>query len=480
LLITRFSPEHGSGTMIPLMRLVLITGLVSVILITSCLFGQNIVQEQDLSPVSPAPTMVVLATSAWPLALEADARTGAIPGQGGVAADATTRQLAEVSEKLQHLLALGRPKGLAKWIAGVGENKKYRIGYTPLGDRILAEGIAARQIARNDAQSLSDSSLNAALNGILEQDVATIINARFANLTGLKVPEDKAALEKHIKQQNDKAQKVLAPLRQAPPTLFLTPIRVPSKDLSAFNWTLPGYSANSTGIVTAVQNQDQFNNCQPGSCWAFATVGAFEAAYAKANGVFIGASEQYLLNCAQPVLSRNSDPILAGQPWSCAGGWWAFPMLSASDVSDPGLPRRVDLPFTGVPAGCPTINKPYQATTWGYVTNGLNIPTNDQLKDALCTYGPLTVAIFGETTWIFNEGDVISDQPNDTTNPKVNHAVVLVGWDDVKSAWIIKNSWGTGYGIPANGVGTGFLYIAYNSNNLGYSAAYVVAAAPAN
>ena len=124
--------------------------------------------------------------------------------------------------------------------------------------------------------------------------------------------------------------------------------------------------------------------------------------------------------------------------------------------------------------------------TWGYVTDGLSIPTNDQLKGALCEYGPLTVAIFGDGAWIFNQGDVINDIPNQTTSPSVNHAVVLVGWDDTvpvtgtltKGAWIIKNSWGTGYGIKANGVGTGFLYIAYNTNNLGYSAAFVVAAPP--
>ena len=67
---------------------------------------------------------------------------------------------------------------------------------------------------------------------------------------------------------------------------------------------------------------------------------------------------------------------------------------------------------------------------------------------------------------------MIHDQPNDATDPSVNHAVVLVGWDDSKGAWIIKNSWGTGYGIQESG----FLYIAYQHQNLGYSAAYVVAA----
>ena len=470
--------------MIRLLRLMLITGSVAVVLITTSLFGQDAGQEQDLSPAPPAPIKVVLSTPAPPLAPEPAATTSAAQGQGGDAADATAQKLAEVSKKVQRTLALGRPPGLAQWIANLSQKKKYRIGYTKLAERILARGIAARQIAKNDPQSLSDSSLNAALNGLTDQDITAIFNERFASLTGFKVPDDKQALLAHIKKQNAQARKVLA---LAPRTLALSPTNVPTKDMTAFNWTQPGFSAKSTGIVTAVQDQNKFNNCQPGSCWAFATVGAFEAAYAKANGVLIGASEQYLLDCAQPVLSQSSDPLLAGQAWTCAGGWWAFPMLS-SDVSDPGLPLRVNLPFTGNPDPCPAVNKPYQALTWGFVTDELSIPTNDQLKGALCEYGPLAVAIFGEQAWINNEGDVINDIPNQTTNPSVNHAVVLVGWDDTlpvpgtpttTGAWIIKNSWGTGYGIQANGVGTGFLYIAYNANNLGYSAAFVVAA-PSN
>ena len=435
---------------------------------------------------APASTEVVLATPASPLAPGPAATTSAPQGEAGAASDATTQKIAEVSKKVQQSLALGRPRGLTQWIANLSQKKKYRIGYTKLAERILAEGVATRQVAKaaatrgfNDPQTLSASSLNAALDSLADEDVTTIINERFANLTGLKVPEDKQGLLEHIKKQNAQAQRVLSTRRQAPRTLALAPMNVPTKDMTAFNWTQPGFSANSTGIVTAVQDQNKFNNCKPGSCWAFATVGAFEAAYAKANGVLIGASEQYLLSCAQPVLSQSSDPILRVQPWTCAGGWWAFPMLSSSDVTNPGLPLRVNLPFTGNPDPCPAnVDKPYQANTWGYVTDGLSIPTNDVLKAALCEHGPLAVAIFADPAWFFNEGDVINDSANQVTNPQVNHAVVLVGWDNNKGAWMIKNSWGTGFGIQVNGIGTGFLYIAYNTSNLGFSAAFVVAAPP--
>jgi C1A family cysteine protease len=112
------------------------------------------------------------------------------------------------------------------------------------------------------------------------------------------------------------------------------------------------------------------------------------------------------------------------------------------------------------------------------VAGSAAIPSNDDLKDALCQYGPLVVAIFGDTAWHANQGDVITDTASgfkdNTGSLAVNHAVVLVGWDDSQNnnngAWIIKNSWGTGYGIQDSG----FLYIGYNYQNLGYSAAYVV------
>ncbi len=61
---------------------------------------------------------------------------------------------------------------------------------------------------------------------------------------------------------------------------------------------------------------------------------------------------------------------------------------------------------------------------------------------------------------------------------KVNHGVTLVGWDDNKSAWLIKNSWGTGWGSTCDyGTERGYMWISYNSNSIGYAAAWVKAKA---
>ena len=58
---------------------------------------------------------------------------------------------------------------------------------------------------------------------------------------------------------------------------------------------------------------------------------------------------------------------------------------------------------------------------------------------------------------------------NEGSNAEVNHGVTLVGWDDSKQAWRIKNSWGPGWGE------SGYMWIAYNTNKIGYGASWVQA-----
>jgi len=69
---------------------------------------------------------------------------------------------------------------------------------------------------------------------------------------------------------------------------------------------------------------------------------------------------------------------------------------------------------------------------------------------------------------VFNERNL------GTPNAPVNHAVTLIGWDEDKHAWLIKNSWGQGWGEPAgSGTQRGYMWISYDSNNIGYGAAWV-------
>ena len=204
-----------------------------------------------------------------------------------------------------------------------------------------------------------------------------------------------------------------------------------------FNWA--DYDA-----VTGVRDQ---RNC--GSCWAFGTHGAFESSFAILNKTKIDSSEQNTLDCSG-----------AGD---CGGGWWAYQYLI-----DVGSAKESDYPYVAVKGTCKSgVDRPYKAVAWGYVNSTHEIPTVDALKAAMCEHGPLAVAV--EATQAFKAYK--SGVFNEKSTGDINHAVTLIGWDDSKKAWRIKNSWGSGWGE------NGFMWIAYDSNKIGYAATWVVAKA---
>jgi len=255
------------------------------------------------------------------------------------------------------------------------------------------------------------------------------LDFRIEQLAGLQVPANFSQL---VPAQNAAARQILQTL-QAP-----TPVCSP---------TAPNFDWRKAFGVTAIRDQGA---C--GSCWAFATVGAFEGSWRIFNGQAIESAEQDILDC---------------NPWgySCGGGWWAFPYLM-----NPGVATEASYPYTHVKGACRSVARPYHAIAWGYVGNDHNIPTVGALKQYLCAYGPLAVAVRvtpgfqAYTSGVFNEHAAGS----------VNHGVTLIGWDDAKQAWLIKNSWGTGWG-ETGGFGTerGYMWIGYSSNSIGYAAAWV-------
>lgn len=205
----------------------------------------------------------------------------------------------------------------------------------------------------------------------------------------------------------------------------------------SFDW-------RTLGKVTPVKNQ---NPC--GSCWDFAAVAAYESAYAIRNNTMINVSEQHILDCAG-----------AG---TCAGGWympvWDW-MLTHKVVNTAALA------YTAHDGACPGgLSGTYEDVAWGFVDPSGGVPSVAAMKAALCAHGPLAVAMMATPAVIAYTGGIINEGPMNI----LNHAVTIVGWDDSKHAWLVKNSWGTGWGL------SGFFWIDYGSNNIGYHAAWVQA-----
>ena len=258
----------------------------------------------------------------------------------------------------------------------------------------------------------------------------------------------KAKLQEAVRKQKVISERLLK-LDAEAQAAYLAPsqskadlVPSPSPDAEKFDW-------RDRKKVTPVCDE---GGC--GSVWAFATIAAFESSYAILNNVpvdEIDASEQHLLNCSG-----------AG---SCSGGWWAFEYLVSH-----GVTTEQRLPYRAEVQNCEELPGPYRAVAWGYVGDGAtSIPSTIDLKKALCDHGPLAVAVRAAPSWLTYQNGVFSE--NDPG--PVNHAVLLVGWDNTKGtkgAWIIKNFWGTDWGQH------GYMDIAYDTNSIGYGAAWVKAA----
>ena len=243
----------------------------------------------------------------------------------------------------------------------------------------------------------------------------------LATLAGTRAPAELPAL---AKRQNEEATKLIQVDEQAKQEyLRIHPnalpeiqiLRAPCAALKAFDW-------RKQGKVTPIRDQD---GC--GSCWAFGAMGAYEGSYLIRNNVAIDTSEQHVLNCSG-----------AG---SCGGGWHAgvFNWMISN-----GNTTEAEDPYTANDKPCkPNVSLPFRAVAWGYVEANGGIPTVDQVKAALCKYGPLTVAVYATSLFQHYTGGVFNEAD---TSHGINHDITLIGWDDSKGAWLIKNSWGPFWG----------------------------------
>lgn len=215
------------------------------------------------------------------------------------------------------------------------------------------------------------------------------------------------------------------------------------------------YDARSANDVSPVRNQ---GGC--GSCWAFAAIAMYESSYLKVNGGApnsVDASEQHVLDCSGG--------------GSCSGGlsWRVFDWMVKNNKS---VKRESQYGYTASDKSCPSGGGPYSAVAWGICrpdNNIAKIASVAQIKAAICKYGAVKSSVVVTSGFQNYTNGVFGDMNSNYSNPSSNHAVLIVGWDDSKGAWLIKNSWGTGWGM------NGYMWIKYNKNNIGRRACWVKA-----
>ncbi len=199
---------------------------------------------------------------------------------------------------------------------------------------------------------------------------------------------------------------------------------------ATFDWR----NYNGYDYVTPVKDQ---GNC--GSCWAFSTTAALESNVLITKGAFSNLSEQILVSCSG-----------AG---SCSGGY----IDKASNYFiNTGIPDENFYPYTATNGSCANAitgwqNYTDQISNWYWVS--VSSPTVDTLKTWLNNYGPLVTTMNVYTDFYYYSGGIYSY----TTGSYVGgHGVLLVGYDDTNQYFIVKNSWGTGWGE------SGYFRIAYS------------------
>jgi predicted secreted protein len=213
----------------------------------------------------------------------------------------------------------------------------------------------------------------------------------------------------------------------------------------------PAYNWCDLGGCTPVRDQGQ---C--GSCWAFGTVGALETNILIQDGASRDLSEQYLVSCNV-------------EGWGCNGGWWAHDYHEwkyPPGEPGPGAVYESDFPYTATDAPC---DGPYThhetIADWVFIGSESSVAPTDAIKQAIVDHGPVSAAVCVNSDFQHYTGGLFN--PRKPCN-QINHAIVLVGWNDTLGAWRLRNSWGTGWGEG------GYMWIAYGKSQVGYSANYVV------
>jgi len=194
-----------------------------------------------------------------------------------------------------------------------------------------------------------------------------------------------------------------------------------------------------------------------GSCWAFSAVGIVEPQY----NIFYDnpdfdpdLSEQYLVSdcCAD-----------CGD---CGGGWLS---TALEFIRYEGITDEACFPYIASDCPCSDRCSDWNNRLWKINYTAGPLPDDvETIKKYLIKKGPLSVAMKYDGYW---DKDIYrcSDDYG------VNHAVVIVGYNDIGGYWIVKNSWGSNWnddGYFKVGYGEcsieNYVYYANLAKNLSY------------
>jgi len=169
------------------------------------------------------------------------------------------------------------------------------------------------------------------------------------------------------------------------------------------------------GAVTPVKDQGPH-----GSCWAFSAIGSTESAWYLTNGTLVSLSDQQLVDCS----TANSGTMD-----------YAFEY-----IVDNGIASESNYPYTAVSGSC------RQVTPTAHIRGFKNVPSGSDiaLMSAIAQQ-PVSVAVDASQSFQLYGGGVMTG----FCGSSLNHGVLAVGYGnmDGQDYYLIKNSWGTDWGM---------------------------------
>lgn len=208
----------------------------------------------------------------------------------------------------------------------------------------------------------------------------------------------------------------------------------------------------TTNFITPIRDQGA---C--GACVAFATVAVVESRLAIERGD------------EDPDHDLSEAGLYFGAGRTCAQGWWPENAMGYARTN--GIGQEADFPYPGRDFAA----LPVKPVAW--VTGWENAATSDHRRKAIAYRGPV-VAIISVYEDFLQYGRGVY---KNAAGPFLGlHAIAVVGYDDDRQAWLIKNSWGRHWGED------GFGYLAYEACDIEknvfwdpYVTSVLAAAAPA-
>lgn len=203
------------------------------------------------------------------------------------------------------------------------------------------------------------------------------------------------------------------------------------------------------GCISPIKQQGE---C--GSCWVFGTLAAYESSYAlRNNKTIVNLSVQNALNCSK-----------AG---NCGEGGDAGSLLKWWTEDRNAVESEAQEPYVGLDGKCMGKSGNFKAIAYDFVSEDKDyrtIPSVKDIKHAISRHGAIVTSLKATRNFKRITG---SNTFSEKTTQETDHIIAIIGWDDARSAWLIKNSWGTDWGDK------GYAWIDYKSIGIGTSAFWV-------